>query len=395
MLSLLRSDLYRLIRGKALWVITAVLVACMAASAALLNWVAQPEFLLLYADAESLSAAEVQQEISFESSPAGFSATAERDEGEGASAGAGEGAATDASAASRATDAGSAADALGADDAGASVGAGASAAAPAAEGAPVAVHAVGPLDAGSDGSFSLTVDAELVPEDFEGVSADMHRLSSVSSLFGSAFLGGGLLFIASSLLVALFFASDFETRFIRNLPMSRRGRTAYYGEKLLLAALVALWFLVVLVLAALASFALAGFSYRTAESAGELLAWMLLAWLSATVYAWLTALVVWVTRSKGAAIAETLVVSSTFLAALIIQLLTYFSRVAPWLAGVRGWLPSGVLGTLGEGAAALAQPGGVLGLLGVPAAASSLLVLGLWLAACAALSLGICRSRDV
>lgn len=39
MLNLLKSDLYRLIHGKALWVMTVVLVACMAFAAGMLHWV--------------------------------------------------------------------------------------------------------------------------------------------------------------------------------------------------------------------------------------------------------------------------------------------------------------------------------------------------------------------
>ena len=70
MLNLLRSDLFRLIRGTALWVMTAVLVACMALSAAMLNWVSQPEFLAFYAQTEQMTADEVRDEMRFEETSA-------------------------------------------------------------------------------------------------------------------------------------------------------------------------------------------------------------------------------------------------------------------------------------------------------------------------------------
>lgn len=332
MLNLLRSDLFRLIRGKALWVMTAVLVACMALSAAMLNWVSQPEFLAFYAQTEQMTADEVCDEMRFEETSTGLVT-------------------------------------VGADD-----------------------GAV--LGASPDGTLVAVAGAAPTPEDFEAVTAEMRRFSGVTALFGS-FMAGGLLLVVTSLITALFLASDFETRFVRNLPMGRRGRTAYYVEKLLLVALVALWFLAVLATSCAASFAVAGFSFPLSEGIGGLLAWLLLTWMAATAYGWLTALTVWVTRSKGAAIAEALVVSSTFLAALVIQLLGYFARVIPWLGAVPEWLPSSAVEMLGRGADALAAPGGALGFAGVSGGASVLLVLALWLAVCATVALAACRRRDL
>ena len=63
MLNLLKSDLYRLIHGKALWVMTVVLVACMAFAAGMLHWVTQPDFLAFYAQAEMMTVDEVQSEL--------------------------------------------------------------------------------------------------------------------------------------------------------------------------------------------------------------------------------------------------------------------------------------------------------------------------------------------
>lgn len=372
MLSLLRSDLYRLVHGKALWVLTAVLAACMVASAGLLNLASQPEFLVLYAKAESASIDQVREDMAYENSAAGFMSAGGRSgdqEGRGEGAGNGE-------------DAGSAS----ADGAGS--GAPGTAASGASDGD---VATVGDADSGSAVTLMLTVDDALTAEDFEEVSADMHRFSSPTALFATTFLSAGLLFLAVSLLVAEFFAADFNRRFIRTLPMGRRGRMAYYGEKLLLAALLALYFLLVLMASCAASFAAWGFTYDALNGVGELLLWMLLSWLLTVVYAWLTALVVWLTRSTAAAVVEAVLVSSTFVGAALTQALMYFGAVLPALRAIVSWLPSSTLGPLGQNAAALLAPGPF----GAPAAVIALLVLLLWAGGCAALALTVCRRRDV
>ncbi len=327
MLNLLRSDLYRLIRGKALWVMSVVLVACMAFAAGMLHWVTQPDFLAFYAQTEMMTVDEVQSELM------------PREEAE--------------------------------------------------ESFAVTVQGPG-TSVRADGFREVpTVD------DFRDVSAEMRQFGSLTGLFGSGFVSGGFLAVTASLLVALFFSADFETHFVRNLTMTRRARVAYYGEKLLLASLMALWFLIVLAVSCAASFALAGISYRADEAVGGLLLWMLLTWLSATVYAWLTALVVWLTRSKAAGIAEAIVVSSSMFGALLAQALAYFGRVLPWMDALPAWLPSGALNLLAPGAAQLAVPGGALGFAGAPVGVAVLAVLLIWLAVCGALTFAVCRRRDL
>ena len=327
MLNLLKPDPYRLIHGKALWVMTVVLVACMAFAAGMLHWVTQPDFLAFYAQAEMMTVDEVQSEL------------VPREEAE--------------------------------------------------ENFAVTVQGPG-VRVRADGFREVPT-----ADDFQDVSAEMRQFDSLTGLFGSGFVSGGFLAVTASLLVALFFSADFETRFIRNLTMTRRGRFAYYGEKLLLASLVSLWFLVVLASSCAASFALAGVSYRADEAVGGLLLWMLLVWLSATVYAWATALVVWITRSKAAGIAEAIVVSSAMFGALLAQALTYFGRILPWVDVLPAWLPSGALNMLAPGAAQLAVPGGALGFAGVPVGVSVVVVLLIWLAVCAALTFAVCRRRDL
>lgn len=349
MLSLLRSDVYRLVHGKALWVTTVVLVACMVISAGLLNMASQPNMLLLYAEAESATVEEVQRDMAYEGSPAGFVAATDQDAGaDGAD---GENAVPDAAA--------------------------------------KIYEEVG--RASDDTGLALKVDSAsaLTAEDFAEVSAEMHRFSSPTALFASTFVSAGLLFLVTSLMVALLFSADFDTRFIRNLPADRRGRSAYYGEKLLLAALVALYFLVVLVVSCVAAFAAWGFSYEVLDGPGELVLWLLLTWLLTVVYAWLTALTVWLTRSKAAAIAESVLVSTTMIGAFLSQLLGYFGTAMPWLRAVVFWLPSSTLGGIAQSAASLMEPGAV-GSVGV----SALVVLLVWLAACAALALTVCKRRD-
>ena len=49
MFNLLKSDIYRLVHGKMLWVAAIVLVALSALAAGMMHWVSSPEFLRMAA----------------------------------------------------------------------------------------------------------------------------------------------------------------------------------------------------------------------------------------------------------------------------------------------------------------------------------------------------------
>lgn len=159
--------------------------------------------------------------------------------------------------------------------------------------------------------------SEVTVADFEGVSREMRTLESPLDMLGDAALSGGLVSLLTCLLVTLLFAGDFTTGFVRNLVMDRRGRWRYYGVKIILAGLAALYFLVVAVVACLVAFAAAGFTYARMNTVGEVAEYLALAFLLAWAYGCLTAVVVWATRSGGAGIAFAIVVGTGMVGALL------------------------------------------------------------------------------
>lgn len=222
MFNLLKSDIYRLVHGKMLWVAAIVLVALSALAAGMMHWVSSPEFLRMTA-------------TSFEMTV---------NVGDGVTGGAGVLGEGDAAAANASAEAAAAAGASGRglsldelDTLGAAEAAGS---------AESEEDSVRDDETASDSAFASSELWDLVadnPEalsdaDFEGVSRDMRTLASPADMLGDMAVSGGALAMVVSLVTALFLAQDFSMRFARNLVMDRRGRVRYYGEKLVLVGLL-------------------------------------------------------------------------------------------------------------------------------------------------------------
>lgn len=364
MFNLLRSDLYRLVHGKMLWVVTAVVVVMTALVAALMYEVSSPEFLGAAATSFEVTVAAPQDgvEIGAVAGEEGVQGAkgASLDEVLGETSG-------------RAADG-----AAGAAGAGGAAG----------DGAPSASEELWALAADNPEALGTA--------DFEEVSREMRTFESVAAMLGDSAVSGGELAFAVSLVVALFFVQDFRTHFARNLVMDRRGRLRYYGEKLLLVGVLAAFFLVIAFFAAWAAFAVAGFAYAQATSLGDMAAFLGLAWLVACAYGCLTAVVVWLTRSTGAAVAWAVVVSSGVAGAFLGQLLLLAARAIPGAAAVEPWLLSSCMQqSLGSQAADLLARSAAAPLTGVLLAVQVLLVAVAWVAASAAVALGALRKRDV
>ena len=223
MFNLLKSDVYRLVHGKMLWVAAIVLVALSALAAGMMHWVSSPEFLRMTA-----TSFEMTMNVS-----------------DGATGGAGVLGEGDAAAANEAAEAAAAADASGRGlslDELDTLGAAEAAGSAESEG-----DSVRDDETASDSAFASSELWDLVadnPEalsdaDFEGVSRDMRTLVSPADMLGDMAVSGGALAMVVSLVTALFLAQDFSMRFARNLVMDRRGRVRYYGEKLVLVGLLA------------------------------------------------------------------------------------------------------------------------------------------------------------
>lgn len=334
MFNLLKSDCYRLVHGKTLWAMTACLVAVAVLAAWTIHFVSSPEFL--YASSQSMEM------------------TVSASEGEGDAAGVAEGAEAS-------------------DD----------------EGDEIDAAAAQALQASGKPASEVTV------ADFEGVSREMRTLESPLDMLGDAALSGGLVSLLTCLLVTLLFAGDFTTGFVRNLVMDRRGRLRYYGEKIILAGLAALYFLVVAVVACLVAFAVAGFTYAHMNTVGEVAEYLLLALLLAWAYGCLTAVAIWLTRSSGFGIAFAIVVGTGMAGALLGQgLLVLAGGLVPWAGAVEPWLLASGQQALGAGATNLME-GALTGSSGASAVVRIVVASAFWIAASAALTFGWLRKRDV
>lgn len=370
--NLLKSDLYRLVHGKMLWVVTGVLVAIAVLAAALMYEVSSPEFLRAAATNFEMTVTASQNGVAVD-------ASAGEEGAQGAKAASLDAVLDEAS--DRAADGA-------ADAAGAGEGAGGAAGNGADDGAPSASEELWALAADNPEALGTA--------DFEEVSREMRTFESVAAMLGDSAVSGGELAFVVSLVVALFFVQDFRTHFARNLVMDRRGRVRYYGEKLLLVGVLAAFFLAVAFLVAWAAFAVAGFTYAQTTPLGDMAAFLGLAWLMACAYGCLTAVVVWLTRSTGAAVAWAVAVSSGVAGAFAGQLLLLAARAVPWVGSLEPWLLSSCMQqSLGSQAADLLARSAAAPLTMAPLAVQVLLVGAAWVAASAAVALGALRKRDV
>lgn len=379
MFNLLKSDIYRLVHGKMLWVAAIVLVALSVLAAGMMHWVSSPEFLRMTA-------------TSFEMTVnVGDGATGAADvlgEGDAAAANA----SAEAAAAAGASGRGLSLDEL--DTLGAAEAAGS---------AESEEDSVRDDETASDSAFASSELWDLVadnPEalsdaDFEGVSRDMRTLASPADMLGDMAVSGGALAMVVSLVTALFLAQDFSMRFARNLVMDRRGRVRYYGEKLVLVGLLAAFYLAVAALAGAASFAAAGFTYAAASPLGDLALFLGLAWLLAFAYGCTTAVIVWASRSAGAGVAWALMVSSGIAGSLLGQVLLLLGRGVPWIGALEPWMLASCMQNVGNHASTLLATPAAAPLTMAPLAVQVLIVGTAAVALCAALTFGPLRKRDL
>lgn len=220
-------------------------------------------------------------------------------------------------------------------------------------------------------------------------------LPNVTYLWSQTFFGGGLLGILGSVLIAVFLSRDFKSGFVKNLMMDRRGRYVYYGEKLLLAAIVQAMFVALCALSSTLAFAAFGFTYEEASSVADVAIWLVLAWLVACAYAFLTACIVWLVRLEWLGVMWAVIVSSSMAGAFISQLALLFARAFPALEAFSHWTLCGSMATMSEGVPFLLTPNAAFPLPGLPPLGQVLLVCGLFLTVGIAVTFAACRRRDI
>ena len=304
MFNLLKSDFYRLVRRGDFWVFTAVLVVGISACAALLSWVASPDFAVMVNE--------------------------------------------------RAAD-----------------------------------------NAGLTAAEQVEAQADLDEDMAEMASLNDKAMDSLTHTWAQTFLTGGMLGVLGTALAALFLVSDFEHGFVKNLLMSRRGRRIYFAEKLVFIALIQAIMLGLCASVTTASFAVAGFTYEVVGTPGELALWLGLAWLLSCAYAFIAAVVTWLTRSKWLGTVLAVMVSTGVTGAVVAGLCSGFAPALPWLGTVPPWMLHSCSQLLGNSASTLLAAD-----TGLPVPGSRIwghvqLVGGLWAAMCVAVTMAVCRKRDI
>lgn len=235
-------------------------------------------------------------------------------------------------------------------------------------------------------------DGLVVPED---KPLNGKVLESITVTWGNTFLNGGLLGLIGSLFVALFLLADFKRGFAKNLPMDRRGRRAYYGEKVGFVAVSQAFFLLVCAAASTASYAAFGFSYEHADSVADVALWLLLAWLVCVAYALMVACLSWAFRSDALSSVASVVVSSGIAGVILTQVLMRAASVVPALGQIPQWLPVSAISDLRGGAAGLASTDAGFSFLQVPAAAHAAVVTLLAAAVMCVIVFAACRRKDI
>lgn len=249
--------------------------------------------------------------------------------------------------------------------------------------------------------YASTASSEAVDQiDYQEAMADYpfledRHLPSLSYAWAQM-LCSGLLALMGSLLAAVFLAGEFSGGFIKNLLMSPRGRALYYGEKLLFIALLQGILLLLGVAAATVSFWAVGFSYGNGDGIGCLILWLGELWLMAIAYAFITACITWVVRSEWGGVVAAMLISSGMVGTVLLQLCAFSATAYPWMQQAAYLLPFTCdKMILQKGAEALFAQNAAIPIAGMAPWVWVMLVMFAYIAACAAVALGILRKRDI
>lgn len=236
-------------------------------------------------------------------------------------------------------------------------------------------------------------DADEALEDIETLNTKVQE--SLTYTWANTFLGGGALGLIGSLFAGIFLIMDFKRGFIKNLPLDRKGRMKYFGEKLLFVAFIQLIFLAVCAVFATLSFQMFGFTYEVVDPMPGILLWLLLAFMTCTAYAFIITCITWISRSEVLATTSIIVLSSGMFGAFLGQLLGYLATMAPFFGDVAQWIPVDSLSHLYGGAQVLAQPYGQGIFASMSVGCHVAIVSGIYIIVMAAIAMLVCRKQDI
>lgn len=229
----------------------------------------------------------------------------------------------------------------------------------------------------------------------EGLALNAKSMQSVPYTWANTFLDGGMLGIIGSLLAAIFLISDFKSGFIKVLPMDRRGRWRYFGEKTILVLILQAYVLVLCAATSFLAFQAFGFTYEETSSIGDVALWLLCAWLYASAMALVVSFITWIWKSEAVSSLVALFISGGILGAVLLQLIYYFTNAVRFLSLVPQWLLISAQADLRTGDAALFAPSTYEAFTVVPVWAHEVIICALFIALSCAVIFGLCRKRDL
>lgn len=229
----------------------------------------------------------------------------------------------------------------------------------------------------------------------EAESINDKSLESITYTWGNTFLNGGALGILGSLLAMIFLLSDFKHGFIRNLPMDRRSRWKYYGEKMIFVAIIQAYLLALFAFVTYVAYFVLGFTYETVNTAGDIALWLLLAWLYASAMALIVACVTWLLRSEAISSMAAVFISGGILGAFLIQIIYSISAPDGFLARVPQWLLISARSDLNAGGPTILESSTYEFFSAMPVWGHEMIVCLIYILAACAFTLAICRKRAV
>lgn len=220
-------------------------------------------------------------------------------------------------------------------------------------------------------------------------------LSSLTDTWSNTFFDGGFLGAIGSIFVVIFLMRDFQGGFIKNYPLDRRGRFVYFGEKLVIVALIQAIFLLVCAAVTAVAFWAFGFTYETQDSFGGILGWLGLVWLVCTAYGFMLTCLTLLIKSEALSTVVAVMVPSSILGSIMVTVLNYFGVSFPILNQVPQWLMVSTYGNLRGGAAGLTNAVGEGVFAALPVWSHVVILAAIYMVVMAVLVLTVCRKQDI
>lgn len=254
-----------------------------------------------------------------------------------------------------------------------------------------------------DAVLSSMVDTEYMsPEEKAAEMAEfseaveyLKHLPSLISTWDDMFLDGGFLSIVACMFLGTYLVRDFRSGFVKNLPMDRRGRLAYFAEKLVYALIVQVVFMVLAVVATSVAFPLFGFSFDVVEPVPDLAIWLGLAFLLSCAYTFVLVVAALWSRKEWLIVCWALLISTGIVGAFFLQGVGLLARAWPWLNAVPFWTLRGNMEALRESVPWLLAPNAAYPIPALTPAGQTVLVSLVVIAAAVVLSMTVCRKRDI